>query len=185
MNKIKDLIYDKNDILVAMLILCIAGVIIFARVNSIMGFPERMIAFQGPGSGTVNSIVDDEPGGDIQTAENVTPPPIRNENNTGISNGEISDENGDTDSQPDANGAADSNGEDTPVVHSLHIASGQSMTAIANNLVSLGLFENTQAFIATLEAHNAAARVQAGNFTIPSDSTHDDVIRIITSRPGS
>jgi hypothetical protein len=54
------------------------------------------------------------------------------------------------------------------------------MTTIAGNLVSLGLFESEQDFIATLEAHNASARVQAGTFIIPVDSTKDEVIRIIT-----
>lgn len=39
MNKIKDFIYDKNDIFLALLILACAGLLIFWRINSIINYP--------------------------------------------------------------------------------------------------------------------------------------------------
>ena len=40
MNTIKDFIYDKSDIFVALLIISIAGFVIFSRVESILEFPK-------------------------------------------------------------------------------------------------------------------------------------------------
>lgn len=46
MNKIKDFIYDKSDIVVAILILFIAAVIILWRFNVILDYPKTLIANQ-------------------------------------------------------------------------------------------------------------------------------------------
>jgi len=167
MNWIKDLLYDKNDILVALLILCIAAFVILTRVNAIMEFPERMIAFQGSGGGSVHTSLPEGPGAGLSAPGN------HEEQQYGQDGDEVPDEgSGDETTGPSDGGP--------PEAHSLYIASGQSMTTIAGNLVSLGLFESEQDFIATLEAHNASARVQAGTFIIPVDSTKDEVINIIT-----
>lgn len=40
MNKIKDFFYDKNDIIVVLIILAVAGFIIYTRIGSIMEYPE-------------------------------------------------------------------------------------------------------------------------------------------------
>ena len=42
MRKIKDLIYDYNDIFVALLIIAAAGAIIFWRVTDIMAYPDYL-----------------------------------------------------------------------------------------------------------------------------------------------
>ena len=43
MNKIKDIIYDKSDILIAILILAIAALIIFWRLGIILQYPKELI----------------------------------------------------------------------------------------------------------------------------------------------
>ena len=43
MNKIKDLIYDKSDILIAILILAIAALIILWRLGIILEYPKQLI----------------------------------------------------------------------------------------------------------------------------------------------
>ncbi|HPR24120.1 MAG TPA: hypothetical protein PLM92_02900 [Bacillota bacterium] len=40
MSKFKDFLYDKNDIMVALVILIVAAVIIFFRINAIMDYPS-------------------------------------------------------------------------------------------------------------------------------------------------
>lgn len=40
MNKIKDFFYDKNDIIVVLVILAVAGFIIYTRIGAIMEYPE-------------------------------------------------------------------------------------------------------------------------------------------------
>ncbi len=43
-NKIKDTIYDRSDIIVALTLIVVAGFIIFNRVDSIMSYPEILAA---------------------------------------------------------------------------------------------------------------------------------------------
>lgn len=42
MNRIKDFFYDKNDIIVTLIILAAAALIIFIRVDKIMAYPETL-----------------------------------------------------------------------------------------------------------------------------------------------
>ena len=44
MNKLKDIIYDKNDIFIALIIVIIAGLIIHNRIEIIMAYPSELIA---------------------------------------------------------------------------------------------------------------------------------------------
>ena len=43
MNKIKDIIYNKSDIIIAILILAIAALIIFWRLGIILEYPKQLI----------------------------------------------------------------------------------------------------------------------------------------------
>ena len=44
MNKIKDFFYDKNDVIVALIILAVAVFIIYVRIGDIMKYPETLVA---------------------------------------------------------------------------------------------------------------------------------------------
>ena len=172
MNRIKDFLYDKNDVLVAFIILGIAAFVILTRVDAIMAYPEKM---------ALASVPENNQTLPSQERPNVPPndemPPYENgyENGDGY-NGE------DTYTEP--NGDVNENGaEEDTGAFTLYIASGQSMSVVGRNLVSLGLFESEQQFSAALVEHNAAHRVRAGNFIIPRGSSQDDVIRIITGNP--
>lgn len=44
MNKLKDFIYDKSDIVIALLIISIAGLIVFSRIDAILSYPETFAA---------------------------------------------------------------------------------------------------------------------------------------------
>jgi hypothetical protein len=48
MNKFKDIIYDKSDILVALIIISIAGLVIFSKINAILSYPEIFAATLKP-----------------------------------------------------------------------------------------------------------------------------------------
>ena len=50
MNKLKDFFYDKNDILVAFIILVVAALIVLWRVNAIMEYPSTLVASAGENS---------------------------------------------------------------------------------------------------------------------------------------
>ncbi|MEA4922544.1 MAG: hypothetical protein VB031_04160 [Eubacteriaceae bacterium] len=42
MNRFKDFIYNKNDIIIALIILVIAACVIFFRIKAIMDYPQLM-----------------------------------------------------------------------------------------------------------------------------------------------
>ena len=68
MKKFKDFIYDKNDVLIALLILILAALIIIWRMNAIMDYPQTL--FQDtdtqPSAGNTAGIVTEDPTSDIQ-----------------------------------------------------------------------------------------------------------------------
>ena len=60
MNKIKDLIYNKSDILIALLILAVAALIIMWRLGIILEYPKEVIG--GPDTENVLTEPEDESG---------------------------------------------------------------------------------------------------------------------------
>lgn len=42
MNKLKDFFYNKNDIIVVLIIVLVAGFIIYTRIDAIMAYPEKL-----------------------------------------------------------------------------------------------------------------------------------------------
>jgi len=51
MNKIKDIFYNKNDILIIIVILAVAGLLIWSRIDVIMDYPSKLIASNPPQTG--------------------------------------------------------------------------------------------------------------------------------------
>src|SRR5665648_565543 len=48
MNKLRDFIYDKSDIVIALLIISIAGLIVLSRIDAILSYPETFAANTKP-----------------------------------------------------------------------------------------------------------------------------------------
>lgn len=169
MKRLKDLLYNTSDILVAILVLCCAVVVITMRVDAIMTYPEKMASTQSTQGGHI--LTDwPEPDGAIDEDD---------EDEDDIFDYVGSGDDGASEQPPDE---GDGNQPDSsvPVIHSLYIAYGQPVNEIADNLVKLGFFENRQDVFSTLENQNASQKVQAGTFLIPAGSTKEEVIRIIT-----
>ena len=183
MNRIKDFLYDKNDVLVALIVLSLAAFVIFTRVEAIMAYPEKMALASVPEN---NQTLPPQERPNLPPHDETLP--YENGDEDGNENGyENGHENGygegynGEEPYTEPNGDTDANDtEETAVAFSLYIASGQSMASVGRDLVSLGLFESEQQFSAALIEHNAAHRVRAGSFVIPRGSSHEDVIRIIT-----
>lgn len=84
MKRIKDFIYDHNDILVALLIIAVAAFVIYGRMNEILDYPSKIavlagetgtaIGDSGTNPGTPSGGEDVEPAGPSTDAEPVTPP---------------------------------------------------------------------------------------------------------------
>jgi hypothetical protein len=69
MNRLKDILYNKNDILVALVILAIAGFVIYNRINVIMDYPGTLVAQAGTDNPPVAEQIDESDDADQQTDE--------------------------------------------------------------------------------------------------------------------
>lgn len=67
MKTLKDFYYDKNDIIIALLILCIAGLIIMWRINVIMDYPQTLAKETDTIQTTEENALDKEDSGDISS----------------------------------------------------------------------------------------------------------------------
>ncbi len=64
MNKIKDIIYDKSDILIALLILAIAALVIFWRLGIILEYPKEIV-----GTGNTENVLTEPSEDDGEAAD--------------------------------------------------------------------------------------------------------------------
>ena len=62
MKKLKDFIYDKNDIIIAILILAAATLVIFWRLSVILEYPKQLLGNDEPSVETPVDNTDDETG---------------------------------------------------------------------------------------------------------------------------
>lgn len=178
MNKIKDFIYDKNDLLIALLIVAVAAYVILAKIDVIMAYPQTLIG-QG------------ETGGGNTT----TTPPVTSVNPPKAGEGDGSKTQGDP-GGPEQTGQAEepagpgneippagsqTTGEPAISQVSIYIEYGATGSEIAQLLIDSGLIDSKQVFYDAVTATGADTRLQAGNFKIPSNATPAEIIKIITN----
>ena len=163
MKTMRDVFYDMNDILVALVIVALAAFVIISNINSILDYPSTLTA----------SI--DMPEAETPTTYAENPP---------ITNDAIGS---DTENQPTASDsgintpAGDSTPENGEVVnYSIYVEWGATEDKIADLLVQVGLFDERDDFYKAVSEAGAEGKLQAGTFIIPSDSTPEEVIKIIT-----
>ena len=175
MKKIKDLIYDYNDIFVALLIIAVAGAIIFWRVTNIMAYPDYLAGKEQTQTGEVDfSEVD------------LTPTEVEdfNENPEDIST-ETPGEEGQSGEQTPAENPSGESGGVTPVQPdangkiTVEIPKGSSAGGIAKILKQAGLIEDTDAFMETVEKLGATMKMKYGTYKIPQGSTAEEIIDIL------
>lgn len=165
MEKIKDLIYDKNDILVALVIILIAGLIMFNRIDAIMAYPSTI-------AGNINS-------GDVQNkAPSQDNTNANNDGNSAVDNG------GGTDANADANASTggDSNGAQAGTFpSSVYIEPGSSAAKIAEPLISLKLINSEEEFVNAVNSMGVSSKLKSGTFIIPANATLEEIIKILTN----
>lgn len=149
----RNFIYNKSDIIVAVLIIVVALIIIFFRVNAIMNFGDSKTVAADPTNATSSpSAIEDSDSADADTTENVDPPADGDNNN-------------DTTSTEDV---------------SLKIESGSSTGSIANDLVDKGLVASADEFKKEVSAQKAETKLKAGTFNIPAGSSVADIVKILS-----
>lgn len=148
MNKLKDIIYDKSDILVALIIISIAGLVIFSRIDAILSYPEIF-------------------------ASNLKPAEV---SESAISSGV------DSTSPSAAVNGANSDIDEIEML-AIYVNYGESLQTIAEKFVAVGLFSTTEEFLTAIEEADVQTQIKTGNFIIPSNATHEEVIETII-KPG-
>lgn len=152
MNKIKDIFYNKNDIVIILAILAIASFLIWNRIDAIMDYPSELIAANGQ-----QSELEEEPSVEEPSAE-----------------------------EPEAEAPAPEQPATTPeavVMYSVYIESGESLQSIGGKFADIGLFRSAEEFVKLANEMGITTKIRAGNFVMPSDSTPEEVMNILT-KPG-
>ena len=173
MNKLKDIIYDKNDLLIALVILLLASFVIYQKIDLIMDYPTSIEA-QALANAETPVVEESSDTSEVpETEENTTADQEEASDNEEPAENDVAD----TD---EGNAAAEEDTQTKETV-TLTIEYGATGSQIAQNLVDSGVLNSKQEFYDAVNKAGADTRLQAGEFTIPAGSTPDEVISIITN----
>ncbi|MBR0140580.1 MAG: endolytic transglycosylase MltG [Firmicutes bacterium] len=187
MNKIKDLIYNMNDIIVALLILAVAGSVIYWRVNEIMDYPAYAAAQKSEVAKLQPDFTDvDLTPGEVDQNLNAAP-----EDFDASKEGETTQPQEGETTQPQEGETKPQEGETKPAETTKEgfvtkadvkftIPAGSSCDKIGSLLFQQGLIESKEAFVKEVIAQKADTKLQTGTFNIPAGSDMNDIIKIIT-----
>jgi cytoskeletal protein RodZ len=155
----KNFLYNKSDVLVAIVIIVAALLIIWSRVDAIMDTdnykPSTTPTTTSEAKGTSGDVSDaDTPA----TATTPTTP------------ADSADSGKSTETTPPASTQS------TVFV----ISAGSSSGKVAEDLKAEGFISTTQEFIDMLKTKQVETKVKAGNFTIPAGATVEQIVEILT-----
>lgn len=170
MKKFKDFIYDKNDIIIAVLILAVAALIIFWRLNVILEYPKQLLGNDEP---NVENPVDNT--GD-NSADTDKPADNSDNSNSGAGSG--------SDSTTNDNEPAD-NTQELPLwqggVLTMDVeveVSGNSASAAIQCLIDKGLFDDYAEYQRICDETGLDhEKVKAGTFTFKKGATKQDIAK--------
>lgn len=161
MNKFRDLLYDKNDIVVALIIILVAALVIVWRIDAIMAFPQTIIAAEEAG----------------------------NEKSLPTKYSATKDTEGVDDGIRTPGSVASKDDEEKDVKkstgYSVYINYGDTVSTVASYLVDLGFFETEEECIAAINDAGLSQKLQLGTHVIPRDATPEEAIKALTTSPGA
>ena len=156
MKGLKDFLYDKNDILIALIILIVAALLIVWRMDVIMEYPHTLAEETGTQVTTDDTAVDDDAAADS-------------------SNDDTSQDEGDS-AQTDTLWSGDALAHDVTVT-----VQGGSATAAVQSLMDAGLFESYDQFTQVCASAGCKPEnIKATTFTFAAGSTQADIARLVT-----
>lgn len=202
--KLKDIFYDFNDILVALIIIAAAALVIANNIDSIMAYPasvsgELELSEDGPtiyaenpsttdsdneaADGTGDSVTDS----DGQTGDGQNPDGQNSDGQTADGNTGQNSIGGGVSGNPGSEGANSSGSSGgsgsepaQPVNIRVSIPAGSSGDRIADILIGAGLIRDKQQFNQAVVTAGAEGKLRAGDFVIPSNATPAEIISILT-----
>ena len=163
MEKFKNFIYDKNDIVIALVIIVLATFIITGRINAIMAYPQSMLN-QPQGAADTPAVNSPEvPGIKNPVIPPVTVPPAP------VVKPPVTVPPANTPPPPA-----------TGTLITVTIPSGSTGDAIAKILISSGLIAQKSDFTSAVAAAGAERKLKAGTFKVPTGSTPAQIVAIVT-----
>ena len=177
MKKIKDVFYNMNDILVAVVIVALAAFVIVSNIDSILAYPSsiaediKVPEQETPTDYAENPASDEPESGDDTTDQ---------QGSTDSDSDQQSPDGGGVSGQEGTAGQQNSDGEKVEN-YAVYINSGSTGAQIADILIEVGLIKDRQEFYNAVAAAGVEGKLKAGNFIIPSDATPAEVISIITN----
>ena len=171
MRKIKDLIYDYNDIFVALLIIAAAAAIIFWRVTDIMAYPEYLAGKEQSQTGEVDfSDVDLTPVDIEPFNENPDEITVDGSGEDQTAQQTPADET-QTPEEPAQTAQVDADGN-----YTVEIPKGSSAQGIARILKDQGIISDVDAFMDVVEQMGATMQMKYGTYKIPAGSSAEEII---------
>ncbi|MDR2610889.1 MAG: hypothetical protein LBC58_05480 [Clostridiales Family XIII bacterium] len=157
----RNFLYNKSDILVALVIVVVAIIIIWSRIDAIMGSDSA--ADKKPAKTTEQEGAADT-GEDASADDNTVQPPDAN-----------TEQPSDTETPPADTTQTPAAGE----VVKFSVKSGMSSGEIASALKDAGLVASVEEFNTAMHAQSAETKLRAGTFDIPAGSTPDQIVSIL------
>ncbi len=180
MKKFKDFIYDKNDIIIAVLILAIAALIIAWRLDVILQYPKQLI-----NNGADTNV--SEPADNSDNSGDNADKPADNKDTSDDNADTPADNSGDGDNSNSGDNA--NNGDSTPaqlwvggkLSRDIEVdVTGTTASAAVQCLIDKGLFTDYSEYQKACENLGLNhEKVSAGTMTFTKGSTKADVARKI------
>ncbi|MBB6214646.1 cytoskeletal protein RodZ [Anaerosolibacter carboniphilus] len=163
--KFKDLLYEASDVLLAFAIILIMSTVITWKVSDSLAFSTDKLT-NGP------TVAEQEPS---SSDEKPLKEPSSKVAPDASQNTPSSESQTPSDLETVVTTVAPQ-----PTAIQVDIPSGTPGSGIANILKQKGLIDNTAKFIARIQELKLEAKLKSGQFSVPSGSSLDDVIYIIT-----
>lgn len=167
--RLKDWIYDSSDLFTAIIIIIFAAFIITGRIHSIMAYPETLNAATSQETGT-QAVIHSEGSTKVNTDTTTTPA-----NSTTVPTQQQTDASAkptvSSQTQPPAGGNV-----------KITIPQGAAGERIAKILVENGLVNQSSDFLNVLKKSGLESKLRSGTYNIPSGSTPDQIIKILTEK---
>ena len=185
--------YNKGDVLIAILIIIVAAVVIYSRVGVIMDYSENgarerqllppltienirgWLGLDKPAEGA------DGQGGAYTEPESAAPAGTENEPAAPLQS-ETPAEEEPADPEPAAAALPDDTPAEppgSPAEVTITINAGDSASVIADKLLAAGAIDDRAAFLSEVVAKGADSKLKQGTFNIPAGSTISDIIAIL------
>jgi len=188
LKRIRDFIYDINDIFVALIIVLAAAGIIIWRSTNIMDYPKYMAARSSNMTNTADVVINDDtqknvvtPGSDTNTADpgTNTADPGTNTADPGTNTADP----GTNTADPGTNTVDPGTETGDVVTASITIEKGfkGGWNRVAEMLISEGLLtaDDKQPFVDKVNELNLATRLQIGTFELTSDMDYEQMIKVL------